>query len=329
GRGEESIQLEGRVLELAYCGRRVSADGGIARMQTTLILDNHDGALSSIFRDPAFLKARLDIKVGFRSIPPSWYRRVGPVWRIDRVNSISSKKIELALIDATDGLLGAMKEPPTINDFHRAVEAYVANVRKKQTPPANGWPPVPRPLDEHKGDPYLNVPFGGEWVRVKGVIQGVRTFTEDSRRAHYICIGASRNPMSIQETPIYEITSKEKGKHRVTIARLLEGDEKRLEVIVGPSVQTRVGLDPSGAPVVMDFGSTYTHRWTDSQGNQRSEQRPVLSSLTRLLNLPVKTADGTQWYLAVIQIARGDGKDSGSASATTAFYEMLVDGKNP
>src|SRR5690606_7385895 len=103
GRGEESIQLEGRVLELAYCGRRVSADGGIARMQTTLILDNHDGALNSIFQDPAFLKARLDIKVGFRSIPPSWYRRVGPVWRIDRVNSISSKKIELALIDATDG----------------------------------------------------------------------------------------------------------------------------------------------------------------------------------------------------------------------------------
>lgn len=339
GRGEESIQLDGRVLELAYCGRRVSADGGIARMQTTLILDNHDGALNSIFQDPAFLKARLDIKVGFRSIPPSWYRRVGPVWRIDRVNSISSKKIELALIDATDGLLGAMKEPPTINDFHRAVEAYVANVRKKQTPPAKGWPPVPRPLDEHKGDPYLNVPFGGEWVKVKGVIEGVRTFTEDSRRAHYICIGATRNPMAILETPIYEITSKQNGKHRFTIARLLEGDEKRLEVIVGPAVQTRLGLYPktddernkhlSGTPSYIDFGGTYAYRWEDSQGNPHFEQRPVLSSATRLLNLPVKTADGTQWYLAVIQIARGTGKDSGDASATTALYEILVDGKNP
>src|SRR5690606_19578556 len=322
GRGEESIQLEGRVLELAYCGRRVSADGGIARMQTTLILDNHDGALNSIFQDPAFLKARLDIKVGFRSIPPSWYRRVGPVWRIDRVNSISSKKIELALIDATDGLLGVMKEPPTINDFHRAVEAYVANVRKNQTPPANGWPPVPRPLDEHKGDPYLNVPFGGEWVKVKGIIEGVRTFT--ARQAHYICIGATRNPLAIQETPIYEITSNQRGKHRFTIARLLEGDEKRLEVIVGPAVRTRVGLYPktddernkhlSGTPIFRDFGGTYAHRWEDSQGRVHFEQRPVLSSMTRLLNLPVKTADGTQWYLAVIQIARGTGKDSGDYS---------------
>lgn len=339
GRGEESIQLDGRVLELAYCGRRVSADGGIARMQTTLILDNHDGALSSIFRDPAFLKARLDIKVGFRSIPPSWYRRVGPVWRIDRVNSISSKRIELALIDATDGLLGVMKEPPTINDFHRAVETYVTNVRKGQTTPVNGWPKVPRPLDEHKGDPYLNVPFGGEWVKVKGIIQGVRTFTDDSRRAHYVCIGASRNPAAIQEIPIYEITSKKKGKYGFTIARLLEGDEKRLEVIVGPSVKTRIGLYPemddtehnkklSGTPYFMDFGATYTYRWEDSLGNQYSEQRPVLSSLTRLLNLPVKTADGTQWYLAVIQIARGTDRDRGTL-ATDALYEILVDGKNP
>src|SRR5690606_19842039 len=172
-----------------------------------------------------------------------------------------------------------------------------------------------------------------------GGLEGGRTCTEDSRRAHDTCIGATRNRMAMLGSPIYEVTSKQNGKHRFTIARLLEGDEKRLEVIVGPSVQTRVGLYPktddgrdkhlSGKPLFMDFGSTYNHSWTDSQGNRRSGQRPVLSPLTRLLNLPVKTADGTQWYLAVIQIARGTGKDAGNASATTAFYEMLVDGKNP
>src|SRR5690606_36365953 len=85
----------------------------------------------------------------------------------------------------------------------------------------------------------------------------------------------------------------------------------------------------SGTPSYIDFGGTYAYRWEDCQGSPHFEQRPVLSSATRLLNLPVKTADGTQWYLAVIQIARGTGKDSGDASATTAFYEILVDGKNP
>src|SRR5690606_39285912 len=118
-----------------------------------------------------------------------------------------------------------------------------------------------------------------------GGLEGGRTCTEDSRRAHDTCIGATRNRMAMLGSPIYEVTSKQNGKHRFTIARLLEGDEKRLEVIVGPAVQTRLGLYPktddernkhlSGTPSYIDFGGTYAYRWEDSQGNPHFEQRPV------------------------------------------------------
>ena len=146
GKGKEAIQLDGRVLDLAYCGRRMSPGGGLARMSTTLRLANNDAELNKLFRDPTFLRAQVDIRVGFRNLSPKFYRRIGPLWRVDRVSSITASYIELALIDATDSIFGEMIEPPTV----------AALLKKFGAPP---------PEDSPSDDPHLPVPFGDEWVK--------------------------------------------------------------------------------------------------------------------------------------------------------------------
>jgi len=184
GSGDSSIQLDGRVLEVGSMARRFSADRGLGRSQTTIRLANHDAALNELFRGTDFLRARLEIRVGFRSLPPRWYRRVGPLWRIDRVLAITSQYVELSLIDATDVLLGKMATPPT-----KQMAIWAVDPNTRGTAPGGG------------DTGYAPVPFGTEWVRA--FIVRRRTYYPSSGQSKYqaqFCLGVSQNPSAVGPT---------------------------------------------------------------------------------------------------------------------------------
>ncbi|WP_373047175.1 hypothetical protein [Vulgatibacter sp.] len=182
GRGAEAAQLDGRVIELGSCGRRFSVGSGLARMQTTIRLRNGDAELNRLFREPRFLRSTIDIKVGFRTIPPSMYRRIGPVWKVDRVNGFTAQHVELALIDATEGLLGVMQQPPTKSGLRHQLGI-----------------PQPKEADD---EPNIETPFGGEWIRAFPLDEGRTVYLNRgevtfTREAHRICLGVTKNRLAI------------------------------------------------------------------------------------------------------------------------------------
>lgn len=201
GRKHREIQLDGRVLDLSYVARRLEADHGMARITCNIRLANNDRALDQLFRSPDWLRMRFDIRVGFRTISPRDYRRVGPVFRVDRVSAITSTHIELALIDATDGLLGWLEAVPS--------KAEVVGHLQRIFFPGEGLTVTPRhgfvDRDEVMAgseNPYAEVPFGGEWVRpffVREWSTGANwepgAVWAERHRAY--CLGVTRNPAAL------------------------------------------------------------------------------------------------------------------------------------
>lgn len=230
GQGADALQLDGRVLDLAYCARRLAPDGGIARLQTTLRLANHDAELNRLFRAPEFLRARVEIRVGFRSLPPAWYRHVGPLWRIDRLSAITPGHVELALIDATDALFGAMREPPT-----------KAALREQLG--------ITAPFDDENNQPHLPLGFGGEWIKAIALeplsalgIPPLREKDSNGYKIRYrrrICLGASKSMAAAAGVSLAEVYAQNPANGPSwQLASMGENEKtRRLDLLIGPGVR--------------------------------------------------------------------------------------------
>jgi len=221
GSGAEATQLDGRVIEVGSVARRFNADHGLGRTTTTLRLRNNDRALDALFRGTDFLRVRIEIRVGFRTIPPRWYRKVGPTWRIDRVNAITADYVELSLIDATDVLLGKMARPLLKQSVMWALD-----------PNARGQAPY------GSDTAFAPVAFGTEWVRA--FIARRRTYAPTRGQSKYslqLCLGVSLNPTAVGP----RVTGRDIAngttdyRWRVGIQRTGSGQDKSIDLRLGPN----------------------------------------------------------------------------------------------
>lgn len=260
GRGIDQMSLDGRVLEVGYIGRRLAPSNGIARINCSIKLANQDGALNSFFRSPDLLRTRFDIKVGFRSLPPAFYRRVAPLMQVDRVTAITPEYVELSLIDATDGIFGVMTQPPTKASVVLAPGTFNA--------------PSFQPNDKESAIP---VPIGREWVKaflwkIVGSFcpnpppAGTNWNFNDALYTYVYCLGCSKVPHVFDETDMYSVQAQNIGSNSFELARL--DDQKRMVEYVGPqSVCYHTKKAGFNNPFIGKFKST-PHVWLNPATQQ-------------------------------------------------------------
>lgn len=127
GEGDEAMQLEARILELSPITRAFSPDHGLATHTATITLQNDDGALNELLRNPraSFLQTEIDLLIGFRSIPPRFYRPIGPGWIISRVSRVTTTTVTLELRDISERRLGSVVDFPVIDHLRHELLAAV------------------------------------------------------------------------------------------------------------------------------------------------------------------------------------------------------------
>jgi len=248
GAGAQQIQLHGRVLDFSYAARRLSPTYGLARNTATLRLANNDRALDSLFRSPAWLRMHIDIRVGYRTIQPQFYRRVGPIWKVDRIGNITADYVELQLIDATEGMLGRLIPIPSKSDV-AACLGYETFGRNFQVPNDN--------------NPFAEVPFGGEWVRpflLRKWQEGTASFNATLRE---YCLGITRNQTACMGTTTGAQLRAgiAPDNWRLGVLDSLE-EPKTIRLIMGNGI-TRFPADHNGLLDVSIFSKPFTYTVDD------------------------------------------------------------------
>lgn len=161
GRGREQAQLEGRVMDVSQVHRAYAEAKGLITSMVSVRLRNEDGALSHLFRDPdaGFMQVTVEIRVGFRHLPPSQYRPVGVGWSIARVESADASSVTLQLSERGDVHLGAVRRIPTLGDIRHDVARVAAQAT---TDVGSPWPQSRLLLGRDSEDVPCPVIFGRE-----------------------------------------------------------------------------------------------------------------------------------------------------------------------
>lgn len=176
-----AAQLEGRIPTPISDVLHAFGVEGIQRTTVTLQVLNHDAALNQYFRDltdpnKSFLRAKVDIKVGFRTIPPQDYRPICGGFYIQDVQEITDLGVTLSLVDRVAEAFGKVRPVPTVG------ELYDAGLTDCGA------------FDEAQRDREIPVVFGRGWFNAV-------PFTKSGERWHirenkWWVIGISRNPFS-------------------------------------------------------------------------------------------------------------------------------------